>query len=69
MKLEDTSPMPFGKYKGVAMQDVSVSYLHWLYHNALNQDYGFTQALIDYIHTSWDALKLEDKNLIWEKKR
>lgn len=29
--LSDLSPMPFGKYRGKAMQDVPAKYLLWLY--------------------------------------
>lgn len=36
--LEDTSPMPFGKYAGLLMQDVSASYFHYLWFNGMKQD-------------------------------
>lgn len=62
--LTDTSPMPLGKYKGVAMQDVPVSYLHWYYHNT-QDNYG---NIAIYIRQNLDALKLENKDLIWERK-
>ena len=29
----DSDPMPFGKHKGIPMQDVPASYLHWLWAN------------------------------------
>ena len=29
-KLTDTDPMPFGRYKGVAMIDVPVSFYEWM---------------------------------------
>lgn len=31
--LDDTSLMPFGKYKGEPMSDISASYLAWLWDN------------------------------------
>lgn len=59
--------MPFGKHAGQAMQDVPASYLHWLYHNS--EFYNKQGIEIkEYIEQSWDALKLEDKDLIWVKK-
>jgi uncharacterized protein (DUF3820 family) len=66
MKLEDTSPMPFGKFKGKPMQDVPVSYLHWLWHNATNPSYA-AQDVVEYIRENMDALKMENKDLIWQK--
>lgn len=32
-KLNDTSPMPYGKYKGRPMEDVPADYLVWLVDN------------------------------------
>lgn len=68
MKLEDTSMMPFGKYAGVAMQDVPVSYLHWLW---CSPDFprGLQANLVhDYIKENLDALKMENEDLIWSRK-
>ena len=37
--LKDTDPMPWGKYKGVPMQDVPASYMFYLWvHNGLEND-------------------------------
>lgn len=60
-ELDDTSPMPFGMYKFVPMQDVPVSYLHWYWHN------GNDQRVLNYIQKSLDALKTENPDLIWTR--
>jgi hypothetical protein len=62
-KLEDTSPMPFGKHRGVPMQDIPVGYLHWLWSNGKKDDARCNVA--DYIRRNLNALKLENKDLIW----
>lgn len=65
-KLTDISVMPFGMYKGKPMQDVPVTYFHWLWHNAK----GNKQDLVDvilYIKENLDVLKLENKDLIWTR--
>ena len=64
--LEDTSPMPFGKFKGTPMQDVPASYLHWFFTTCLARN---TQGLEvkDYIRKSLSALKLENPDLIWKE--
>ena len=62
--LEDLSPMPFGKYKGVPMQDVPVNYLHYLFTNGLKDDQH--SNLADYIRRNLYALKEENSDLIWD---
>lgn len=52
--LEDTSPMPFGKFKGTPMQDVPASYLRWLKEQGCHNT-----EVANYIHNSWDAIKME----------
>jgi uncharacterized protein (DUF3820 family) len=61
--LTDTSLMPFGKYKGHAMQDVPTSYLHWCWHSVADG------SVIDYIEREMAALKMENKDLIWKPRR
>jgi len=71
MKLEDTSLMPFGKFRGLAMQDVPVDYLHFLWHSGLKHflptdtqaDSRFEVAM--YIRDRLSALKTENEDLIW----
>ena len=66
MTLTDTSFMPFGKFRGKPMQDLPVSYLHWFYcNNSMSTEAG--QAVIDYITISLDALKMENRDLIWKR--
>ena len=63
-KLNDTDAMPFGKHKGVPMQDVPASYLHYLWTNGLDKQTE-TSPVADYIKRNLDALKLEHKDGIW----
>lgn len=68
IELQDTDLMPFGKYKGVPMQDVPASYLHWLW----TQDEGKVKELkikndrvFNYIHRNLSALRMEHKDGVW----
>lgn len=62
-ELQDTSAMPFGKYKGTPMQDVPVGYLHWLWINGKKADESCRVGR--YIRRNLSALRMEDKDLIW----
>lgn len=55
--MEDTSLMPFGKYKGVKMANVPPDYLLWLYDNS--KVYGDVK---EYIKDNLDVLKAEIRN-------
>jgi hypothetical protein len=59
-ELQDTDPMPFGKHKGELMQDVPVSYLHWLWSNGKSQDLQCNVA--DYIRRNLNSLSQECKD-------
>lgn len=61
--LNDTDPMPFGKHKGIKMQDVPASYLHYLWQNGLKDD--MQSVVADYIRRNIDALRKEYKDGIW----
>lgn len=63
--LTDTSPMPFGKFAGKPMQDVPVEYMHWLWHGGMREKSIGESSVADYIRKNLDALKLENKDLIW----
>lgn len=52
--LTDLDPMPFGKFKGKAMQDVPASYLMWLKNDGCSNE-----LVSNYIHNSMDAIKQE----------
>lgn len=59
--LKDTDPMPFGKHKGMPMQDVPASYLHWFWTNCdRNGD------VADYIRRNLAVLMAEYPDGIWE---
>jgi len=62
--LQDTDPMPFGKYKGIPMSDVPASYLHYLWTNGMKQQTK-TNDVADYVSRNIDALKKEHKDGIW----
>lgn len=57
--LSDTDKMPFGKFKGQPLQDVSPAYLLWLYESTAIK--GTNPSLYNYIHNSLDAIRLELK--------
>lgn len=61
--LNDLDPMPFGKHKGTAMQDVPAPYLHWLWANGKEEDK--TCPVADYIRRNLTALKQEYRDGIW----
>lgn len=67
--LSDTDPMPFGKYKGVAMQDVPASYLHWLWTTNQGRDQRAVilanDPVLDYIQRNLSALRMEYKDGVW----
>ncbi len=52
--LTDTSPMPFGKFKGDKMENVPAKYLLWLYNN--NKCFGLVK---DYIIDNLQVLEQE----------
>lgn len=62
--LEDTDEMPFGKHKGVAMQDVPASYFHWLWSTGMKNEVK-TSSVADYINRNLAALKEEYPDGIW----
>ena len=62
-ELQDTDPMPFGKYKGQPMQDVPASYLHWLWVNGKSSEK--TCSVAGCIRRNLDALKKEHSDGIW----
>ena len=63
-ELQDTDPMPFGKYKGTPMQDVPASYLHWLWSNGKKNEVK-TCDVADYINRNLAALQKEHPDGIW----
>ena len=63
--LTDDSLMPFGKYKGVKMEKVPASYLHWLWNNGLKQKTKESDVAA-YISENKDSLAMENKDLIWD---
>lgn len=62
-ELMDTDPMPFGKHKGQAMQDVPASYLDWLRDQEWLKDYP---AVKEYIRRNAKVIdhELAEKGLI-----
>ena len=66
MLLDDLSLMPFGKYKGIPMQEVPVNYLHWYWNNCKVGD-DKCKAVRDYIYRFLTCLKSENPDLIWDR--
>lgn len=62
-ELTDSSPMPFGKFKGKQMQDVPADYLFWLWTNGKERDQRCPVA--SYIRRNLDVLKKEHPDGIW----
>lgn len=61
--LADVDEMPFGKHRGVFMQDVPATYLHYLWQNGLKDDKQSNVA--DYIRRNISALKQEYPDGVW----
>ena len=78
--LTDTDVIWFGKHKGKCLQDVSSSYLKWLYgemedvyqpmkySEGLDENTKKKLKLYNYIHSSMDTLRIEeeDRAYRWE---
>jgi hypothetical protein len=64
-QLDDTDPMPFGKFKGKPMSEVDASYLHWLWIGGY-KDRTRTSNVANYIERNLAALKKEHPDGIWE---
>ena len=64
-ELNDDSPMPFGKYKGIPLKKVPASYLLWLWDNAEFHAKPAT-AIHRYIRKSWSAIIMEFPDYIPE---
>ena len=62
--LEDTDPMPWGKYKGQPMQDVPADYLFWLWTEKGKKD-NHVCEVADYIRRNLAALQQEYPDGIW----
>jgi hypothetical protein len=61
MKLNDTSPMPFGKHQGVEMENVPAHYLIWL-HSELQEKIHMTDeqlAVKAYVDDNAEVLEKE----------
>lgn len=62
--MNDTSPMPFGKYKDKPLSDVPAYYFHWLWNNGVREEKN--HVLHDYIKENIHAFKKEKPDLIWD---
>jgi uncharacterized protein (DUF3820 family) len=61
-ELDDLDPMPFGKHRGIPMQDVPARYLHWLWTNGADKE---KSQVADYIRRNLNALKIDYPDGIW----
>lgn len=62
--LKDQDKMPFGKHRGKRMEEVPVSYLHYLWTDGKKNE-TTTCPVAAYIKASMGALKLEKPDAIW----
>ena len=67
IQLQDTDPMPFGKHRGVPMQDVPAHYMHWLWcgEGGPQLEHNRQSDVGDYIRRNLSPLKLEYADGIW----
>lgn len=59
---EDDDLMYFGKHKGECFGDIPVEYFHWIWTNKV---YAGNIRMENYLKNNMDALKMENKDLIW----
>jgi len=64
-QLTDTDLMPFGKHKGIPLQDVPASYLFWLWTEAGKKS-DKQDPIADYIRRNLDSLKMDYPDGIWD---
>jgi hypothetical protein len=64
-KLEDTSKMPFGKFKGKMLKKVPAAYFFYLWTNGMESDQNSNVA--DYIRRNLGTLQQEHPDGIWKK--
>ena len=62
----DTDPMPFGKHKGVPLQDVPPSYLEWMWNEL--QANGYHKASVGPVLPEKIDPKIKLANYIWNSK-
>lgn len=64
--LEDSDPMPYGKWKGTPMKEVGAAYFRWCW-NKFGKDKTLGEDKVaDYIRKNLEALKKEDPDGIWD---
>lgn len=63
-QMDDTSLMPFGIHRNKPMSDVPANYFHYLWTNGMREDQRSPVA--DYIRRNLDALKMENRDAIWD---
>ena len=65
IQLNDTDPMPWGKYKRLPMQDVPAYYLFFFWtEKGLKDDHQSEVA--DYIRRNLDSMKMDFPDGIWD---
>ena len=65
-QLDDSSPMPFGKYRGTPMSDVPASYLFYLWSKGKEHETAVC-PVADYIKRNLNVLEDEYPDGIWSK--
>lgn len=62
--LFDSDPMPFGQYRGTKMQEIPVSYFHWMWYAGKKDDKHC--PVHQYIKRNITAFQMENADLIWD---
>ena len=65
--LTDADRMPFGKHKGLKMQEVPAQYLHWLWTEANFQDKVAVDSVAAYIDRNLKTLRRDWPDGIWDQ--
>jgi hypothetical protein len=63
-KLTDSSPIPFGKYKGRKMKTIPASYLDWMRGQPWIDEWPM---VLDYINRNSDVIDQELKDAEYER--
>lgn len=64
--MKDLDPMPWGKHKGVPMQDVPASYMFWLWATR-GMEHDKVSPVAQYIRANLSAFEQEYPDGIWRK--
>jgi len=64
--LEDSDPMPYGKWQSTPMKEVPASYFRWCWNKFAKDKSPGDDKVADYIRKNLTALQQEDADGIWD---